>query len=207
MATSSSNFGHTKNAQVRQAERLDTRHRAYEQAPPAASALESLPEEQREEIQEAFSLFDLDKDGYIDYHELKVAMKALGFDEPKQEILRILQTSGIQRSRQQQASGSKQKRLVGKFEGPPQRLLSFQAFQTVMAQKIVERDPQVEIDKAFNLFDSDSKGSITLRDLERVATELGEAYPDEELQAMIDEFDMNGDGAVSREEFTNMCLG
>ena len=56
--------------------------------------VQELSEEQREEINEAFGLFDLDKDGFIDYHELKVAMKALGFELPKGEILQILQTHG-----------------------------------------------------------------------------------------------------------------
>ena len=31
-----------------------------------------LTEEQRQEIKESFELFDTDKDGAIDYHELKV---------------------------------------------------------------------------------------------------------------------------------------
>ena len=31
-----------------------------------------LPERKRQEIQEAFTLFDNDKDGEIDFHELKV---------------------------------------------------------------------------------------------------------------------------------------
>ena len=31
-----------------------------------------LSEEQKQEIQEAFNLFDSDKDNAIDYHELKV---------------------------------------------------------------------------------------------------------------------------------------
>lgn len=31
-----------------------------------------LSEEQKQEIREAFELFDTDKDGSIDYHELKV---------------------------------------------------------------------------------------------------------------------------------------
>lgn len=30
-----------------------------------------LTEEQKQEIKEAFDLFDVNKDGYIDYHELK----------------------------------------------------------------------------------------------------------------------------------------
>ena len=44
---------------------------------------QELSEEQRQEIKEAFELFDTDKTGTIDYHELKVAMRALGFDVKK----------------------------------------------------------------------------------------------------------------------------
>lgn len=49
-----------------------------------------LTEEQKQEIKEAFELFDSDKDNCIDYHELKVAMRALGFDLKKAEVLKLL---------------------------------------------------------------------------------------------------------------------
>jgi centrin-3 len=49
-----------------------------------------LTDEQKQEIKEAFDLFDTDKDGCIDFHELKVAMRALGFDLKKAEVLKIL---------------------------------------------------------------------------------------------------------------------
>jgi hypothetical protein len=49
-----------------------------------------LTEEQKTEIKEAFELFDSDKDNCIDYHELKVAMRALGFDLKKAEVLKLL---------------------------------------------------------------------------------------------------------------------
>lgn len=49
-----------------------------------------LTDEQKQEIKEAFELFDTDKDGKIDYHELKVAMRALGFDLKKAEVLKLL---------------------------------------------------------------------------------------------------------------------
>lgn len=49
-----------------------------------------ISEEQKHEIREAFDLFDTDKDGAIDYHELKVAMRALGFDLKKAEVLKLL---------------------------------------------------------------------------------------------------------------------
>jgi len=55
-----------------------------------AHARPELTEEQKQEIKEAFELFDTDKDGAVDYHELKVAMRALGFDLKKAEVLKIL---------------------------------------------------------------------------------------------------------------------
>lgn len=52
-----------------------------------------LTPEASAEVREAFELFDLDKDGKLDYHELKVAMRALGFDLKKAEVLKLLRES------------------------------------------------------------------------------------------------------------------
>ncbi|SLM39096.1 cell division control protein cdc31 [Lasallia pustulata] len=163
--------------------------------------LAELTEEQREEINEAFGLFDLDKDKRIDYHELKVAMKALGFDLPKSEILSILQTHGV-------PSNPPSSTAANNPAGPhPSRLLlPLAQFQSIMSQRILARDPREEILRAFELFDEGGKGKIDLQDLRRVARELGEGLEEEELAAMIEEFDMDGDGAISREEFVDICL-
>ena len=57
---------------------------------PARKRRQELTDEQKQEIKEAFDLFDTDKTNTIDYHELKVAMRALGFDVKKQEVLGLM---------------------------------------------------------------------------------------------------------------------
>ncbi|KOS14726.1 cdc31-spindle pole body centrin [Malassezia pachydermatis] len=143
-----------------------------------------LSEDQRQEIREAFDLFDTDKDGAIDYHELKVAMRALGFDLKKSEVLDIL--------RDNDSTGA------GLMEWP--------AFNRIMTEKIAARDPREEILRAFALFDEDNTGKISLRNLKRVAKELGENLDEEELQAMIDEFDLDQDGEISEQEFMQIMM-
>ena len=50
-----------------------------------------------------------------------------------------------------------------------------------MSEKILARDPLDEIRRAFQLFDDDGTGKISLRNLRRVAKEIGEKLDDEEL--------------------------
>ena len=55
----------------------------------APSAPPRSQEEQKQEIREAFDLFDTDGSGTIDAKELKVAMRALGFEPKKEEIKKV----------------------------------------------------------------------------------------------------------------------
>lgn len=144
-----------------------------------------LGEEQKQEIREAFELFDTDKDKAIDYHELKVAMRALGFEVKKADVLKVMKEYD--------------KEATGK--------ITFDDFYEVMTDWMLARDPQEEIFKAFRLFDDDDSGKISLRNLRRVARELGETMTDEELRAMIDEFDKDGDGEINEEEFIAIMTG
>lgn len=137
-------------------------------------------------------------------------MKALGFDLPKPEILSILQSHGTPSSPPPASSSNPNPNNINNQQQYPythsRLLLPFPQFQTVMAQKILARDPREEILRAFELFDEGGKGKINLSDLRRVARELGEGLEEEELAAMIEEFDLDGDGAIDREEFLGICL-
>ncbi|KAJ1958420.1 Calcium-binding component of the spindle pole body (SPB) half-bridge [Dipsacomyces acuminosporus] len=143
-----------------------------------------INDDQLEEIREAFSLFDTNKDGYIDYFELKVAMRALGFDQKKGDVLKVLQRYGTD-------DGSK---------------ISMDSFIQVMSDMISKRDPIEEYKKAFKLIDETGTGKITTTNLRRIARELGENITDEEIQAMIDEFDLDNDGGINEDEFIKIMV-
>ena len=51
-----------------------------------ATFRQELTEKEKEEIQEAFELFDTDGSGSIDVKELKVALRALGFEPQKEDV-------------------------------------------------------------------------------------------------------------------------
>jgi len=174
------------------------REAQQQQASSSNQNINGLTDEQRDEINEAFGLFDLDKDQRIDYHEFKVALKALGFDLPKPDLMSLLTTHGVP-----PLSAASQSAPV-----PPSRLqLTLQAFQTIATNLIMARDPLTEIHRAFELFDMNDKGLITIDDLRRVARELGEGLEEDELVAMIEEFDLEGKGGVGRDEFVGICMG
>ena len=88
-----------------------------------------ITEEQKQEIKEAFDLFDSQSSGAIDAKELKVAMRALGFEPKKEEIRKIL--SEVDKS----------------GEG----IIRYDDFLDIMTQKMLERNHIEEMKKALVL--------------------------------------------------------
>ena len=56
----------------------------------------------------------------------------------------------------------------------------------------------------FELFDKDSSGTITTKELGTVMRNLGQNPSEEELKQLIREVDLNGDGTIDFKEF--LCL-
>ncbi|XP_055710544.1 uncharacterized protein LOC129806174 isoform X1 [Phlebotomus papatasi] len=138
-----------------------------------------LSDEQKADIKEAFDLFDTEASGFIDVKELKVAIRALGFEPKKEEI----------------------KKMVAEIDKDGTGKVSYDEFLQLMTVKMAEKDTREEIMKAFRLFDDDETGKISFKNLKRVAKELGENLTDEELREMLDEADLDGDGEVNQDEF------
>jgi len=72
-----------------------------------------------------------------------------------------------------------------------------------MADQLTE-EQIAEFKEAFSLFDKDGNGFISAAELRHVMTNLGEKLTDEEVDEMIREADIDGDGQVNYEEFVTM---
>ncbi|KAJ6457302.1 Ca2+-binding EF-hand superfamily protein [Mycena sanguinolenta] len=154
-----------------------------------------LTDEQKQEIKEAFELFDADSDGACEYYELKVAMRPLGFEMKKVEVLKIL--------RDHDNSGRGLMNFDD-FAKSAHRTTAYSASDT-KTQSFSERTDTCARphgrDAASQLFYDDNTGKILLRNLRRVAKEIGDRLEDDELLAMIEEFDLDQDGEINEEEF------
>ena len=56
------------------------------------------------------------------------------------------------------------------------------------------------------MFDRDGNGFISAAELRHVMTNLGEKLTDEEVDEMIHEAGVNGDGLINYEEFVMMMM-
>lgn len=108
------------------------------------------------EIREAFNLFDLQGCGTIDVRELKQAMQSLGFDAKNHTIYQMIADMDKDGTNSESTS------------------IDFDEFLHMMTAKMSDKESKEDIEKVFNMFDEQGKGSISFKDLKRVAKELGE---------------------------------
>ena len=70
-----------------------------------------------------------------------------------------------------------------------------------MTNRISDKDSRSNFRKVFNLYDDERTGYISIKNLRRVAKDLGEDISEEELQQMITRADLDRDDLVSEDEF------
>ena len=104
---------------------------------------QELSENQKQEIKNAFDLFDTSGSGTIEKKELKVALYALGFTPSKEDL----------------------NKLIGDFDKDKSGRIDFAEFLDIMITKMSEKDSVAELEKAFLLFDLDGDEKISFDDL------------------------------------------
>lgn len=134
----------------------------------------------------------------MDYHELKFGLKTLGFDLPKPRVYDLLTKNGVAPPWHPPNEPC---------PGPSLRITS-QAFEAIATTLIASRDPREELARAFEMFDQDGDGMITLEDLRIVNSTIkqGTTATDKDMANMIAQADLTGKGGVDREEFIDMMI-
>ncbi|XP_022907155.1 calmodulin-like isoform X2 [Onthophagus taurus] len=145
---------------------------------------------QMKEFREAFRLFDKDGDGSITKEELGRVMRSLGQFARTEELQQMLQEVDID------GDGN----------------VSFEEFVDIAWSAGAGSDPdhcqsreeeEKELRDAFRVFDKHNRGYITASDLRAVLQCLGEDLNEEEIEDMIKEVDVDGDGRIDFYEFVN----
>jgi calmodulin len=145
---------------------------------------ENLSEEKIAEFRAAFELFDRDRDGKITTKELGTVMKNLGQNPSETELEEMI----------------KQVDLDGNGT------IDFKEFLGLMVRKMKDTDTEEELLEAFKVFDRDSNGFITSHELRHVMTNLGQSLSPEEIEEMVREADIDGDGQINYDEFVKMMM-
>ncbi|KII85394.1 hypothetical protein PLICRDRAFT_31633 [Plicaturopsis crispa FD-325 SS-3] len=138
---------------------------------------DQLSRAQSEEFKEAFSLFDKDGDGTITTKELGTVMRSLGQNPTEAEL----------------------QDMINEVDADGNGTIDFPEFLTMMARKMRDTDSEEEIKEAFKVFDKDGNGYISAAELRHVMTNLGEKLTDNEVDEMIREADVDGDGQINYE--------
>merc|ERR1739848_979576 len=137
-----------------------------------------------QEFKEAFALFDKDGDGTITTKELGTVMRSLGQNPTEAEL----------------------HDMINEVDADGNGTIDFAEFLSLMSRKVKDADSEEELMDAFKVFDKDGNGSLSSAALRHVMTNLGEKLTDEEVEEMIREADVDGDGQVNYDEFVKMMV-
>lgn len=86
------------------------------------------------------------------------------------------------------------RQMINEVDADGSGTIDFAEFLTLMARKMKTKDSEAEILEAFKVFDKDGSGKISASELRQVMNNLGEKLSDQEVEEMIREADLDGDG-------------
>ncbi|XP_065201322.1 neo-calmodulin-like isoform X2 [Planococcus citri] len=146
----------------------------------------NMSKKQLKEFREAFMLFDKDGDGSITKQELGRVMRSLGQFAREEELQQMLHDVDIDGD--------------GCF--------SFDEFVEIVSNMgkcsaNTAEEEEKELRDAFRVFDKHNRGYISASDLRAVLQCLGEDLSEEEIEDMIKEVDVDGDGRIDFYEFVH----
>lgn len=146
---------------------------------------ETMTEHEIAELRMAFSIFDKDGDGKINTEELGIGMRRLGQNLTEAELQDVVKQIGTD------------------GEGG----IEFSDLLALMMKNTMSSAVgELELFQQFKAFDRDGNGYISPQELHHVMANLGDDLTAKEIDEMVREADVDGDGRISWEEFKNLMM-
>ena len=146
---------------------------------------EEISPELKKQYQDAFEMFDKDKDGTISAKELANVMETLIGQKPSMdEINSMIKEVDLNSD--------------GKIE--------LEEFITLMMKNNPDSQQEIEVINAFRVFDKEGNGLIQTDELKHIMMTIGDKMTEVEADEMIHEADIDDDGVISYEEFVRMMM-
>ncbi|KAI0977830.1 hypothetical protein GJ496_002700 [Pomphorhynchus laevis] len=162
-----------------------------------------LTDKQCEELKQAFTVLDSNGTGNINLRDLRVALRAIGFEPRKEDVDLMLESLGISKS-YLCISKVLTTYLILNLDPICKANISFKSFMDIVAYKLDEKGTGEELARTFRLFTDPKRNVITVDSLKHVVEKIGEDVTVEELKEMMEEADLDGNGVVDLNEFIQM---
>ena len=148
---------------------------------------EELEQRQNDEIKEVFNLFDIERKGIINGHNMKICFKTLDIDIKQEEVEELVKQV---------------------FNKDITQTFKYEEFFQLAKKKLKEKDPDIEYEKQFMLLcdynpgDERDINKITLNKeyLTELAKNVGELMSSEEIDEMIS-IVAGEDGTINKNQF------
>ena len=134
--------------------------------------LKYSPQYSKEElhsIEKAFKLF-ADRNGIVHLNNMVIAMKELKFDESEPVVYDIM----------------------AELEAETKQGITYDDFVQLLTAKLQDRESQKSTERVYELFVEDPNGTLNYEVLKKVANQVGDQTPDEDLQRLIKNGSSNG---------------
>jgi len=146
--------------------------------------METLNEQQTKEYSFQFLLFDKDNDDHIRTSELGMVIRSLGFYPTNAEVQSMIDLVDVERS----------------------GLVSREDFLKLMATQVSKVETEDDIRDAFRMFDKSGDNFIAAPELRHILTNLGERLPEEVVDELIADANVDGDHQINYDELIRLMM-
>ncbi|CAG9807577.1 unnamed protein product [Chironomus riparius] len=144
---------------------------------------DKLTPAQIQSFKDGFALFDKDSNGSISTSELGDVMRTLGQNPTEAEL----------------------QYMINEVDADGSGSIDFDEFLKMMGGIVKSpEDEEREMWDAFQVFDKNGDGFVSIDELKFVLTNLGERLTDQEMNEILKDADVDGDGKLNFEEFIAM---